>query len=440
MDDNQATTGALSSPPSARELVACWEEHVQRHALSATSVVIGRSETCDVRIPHASMSRTHARLELGERGMELEDLGSSNGCLVDGTPVKGRARLLVGSIVELGTVRLVVRLIALAPRSPMDEVRRLVAKIAPSSASLILLGETGVGKEVLTEEIHARSGRSGPLVRLNCAGLTASLLESELFGYERGAFTGAVQAKPGLIESAHGGTLFLDELGEMPEATQPKLLRVLESREVRRIGSVRTKSVDVRFVSATHRDPRTLAVMGKFRDDLLFRLNGLTISIPPLRERRQEILELAEAFLRSACERAGRAVPTLSEGARVLLESYRWPGNVRELRNVIERVALLAEGHAVLGQQLIFDPAHIEPLSGAELAARAAAVSERNVLTHAEPSGGDARETSTERQRIVDELAAAGGNQAVAAKALGITPRVLGYRMDKLGLPRPRRR
>ena len=417
MNENQATTAALSSPPSARELVACWDQNVQSFALTKT-LMIGRGEGCDVVLADASVSRTHARLEVGEEGIEVEDLGSANGTHVDGVRVSGRARVLVGSLLLLGNVRLVVRMKAPAVASPMLELRRVVDKVAASAASLILIGETGVGKEVLAEEIHARSTRKGPLVRINCAGLTASLLESELFGYERGAFTGAVQAKPGLIESAHGGTLFLDELAEMPETTQPKLLRVLESREVRRIGSVRSKSIDVRFVSATHRDPRTLAVMGKFRDDLLFRLNGLTIVVPPLRDRRDEIFALAQRFLEVACKSAGRATPILSAGARVLVESYRWPGNVRELKNLMDRVALLSEGQVVLGSDLAFDPA---PTVSVPEDPRVAA-----------PAG--------ERERILEALAAAGGNQATAAKALGLTPRVLGYRMDKLGLPRPRRR
>jgi transcriptional regulator with PAS, ATPase and Fis domain len=302
----------------------------------------------------------------------------------------------------------------------MAEVRRLVEKLAPSPVSLILLGETGVGKEVLTEEIHRRSQRSGPLVRINCAGLAPTLLESELFGHEKGAFTGATQAKPGLIESAHGGTFLLDELGEMPESTQPKLLRVLESREVRRLGALRARPIDVRFVSATHRDLRTMAALGNFREDLLFRLNGYTLVIPPLRERRDEVSGLVSHFLEQACAGSGRLVPTLSEGARVLLESYRWPGNVRELRTVVDRIALLSDGDRVMPEHVDFDPA-----------ARPRA-----------PSRGDGLEPRdhSEKARILMELGKAGGNQAAAAKALGLTARVLGYRMDKLGLPRPRRK
>ena len=249
--------------------------------------------------------------------MTLEDLGSANGFRVDGVPVVGQATVALGAILEIGAVRLVVRVKPAGAADPMAEVQGLVGKVAESALSLILLGETGVGKAVLAEQIHAASRRSGPLVRIHCAGLAQSLLESELFGYERGAFTGATQAKAGLIESADGDA-FLDELGEMPEATQTKLLRVLESREVRRLGALRAKAVDVRFVSATHRDLRTLAALGRFREDLLFRLNGLTVRIPPLRERRGEILALAERFLRAACARAGRAVPQLSEGVQAM--------------------------------------------------------------------------------------------------------------------------
>ncbi|HEX7665621.1 MAG TPA: sigma-54-dependent Fis family transcriptional regulator, partial [Polyangiaceae bacterium] len=284
MGENDETTAALGTAAGTRELVACWDDDVRRLALGSAAVTIGRSDTCNLHIPHSSVSRTHARVVTGERGLEVEDLGSANGTFVDGQPVKGRAPLPVGSILKIGTVRAVVRMTTAATTSPMDAVKKLVDKVAPSPVSLILLGETGVGKEVLAEEIHARSGRSGPLVRINCAGLAPTLLESELFGHERGAFTGAVQAKPGLIESAHGGTFFLDEIGEMPESTQPKLLRVLESREVRRVGALRGKAIDVRFASATHRDLRTMAALGKFREDLLFRLNGYTIALPPLRE------------------------------------------------------------------------------------------------------------------------------------------------------------
>ena len=432
MDDNQATTAALGAAAESREVVACWGDRVLRSDVAKSVFVIGRGEGADVLVPHPSVSRAHARLEIAGPRVLIEDLGSANGVRVDGIPVTGRAEAALGSLIELGAVRVLVRSKATGAASPMIDVRRLVDKVAASNVSVILVGETGAGKEVLTEDIHTRSGRRGTLVRVNCAGLGATLLESELFGYERGAFTGAVQAKAGLIEAAEGGTLFLDELAEMPEATQPKLLRVIESREVRRLGALKAKPVDVRFVSATHKDPRTLAVMGRFRDDLLFRLNGLTIRVPPLRERRQEILALAEAFLEGAYRENGRVPPALSEGARVVLESYRWPGNVRELKNVIHRVALLCDDEIVGVESLQFDPpaaaAPSHHVSSAGAATAEAILGGERPATH----GG-------ERERIAQVLASVGGNQAAAAKALGITPRVLAYRMDKLGLPRPRR-
>ncbi len=423
--DEQATTAALNAPPGTVELVTCWADQARHVDLAAgQTLLIGRADSCDVPVRDAAVSRAHARLEIGSDGVVLEDLGSANGSRVNGAPVSGRVPVSLGALIEIGMARLVIRARPAGLPSPMLELSRTVDRAAQSSVSLVIAGETGVGKEVLTEEIHRRSGRSGPLVRINCAGLAATLLDSELFGHEKGAFTGAVQAKPGLIESAHGGTLFLDEVGEMPEATQQKLLRVLEAHEVRRVGGLHARPIDVRFIAATHRDLRTMAIMGQFREDLLFRINGLTLRVPALRERRDEIGALSVEFLRDACERAGRAVPVLSTGARVLLESYRWPGNIRELKNVIGRVALLCDEPVVQVSHLIFDPAFVDQ---PRPAAR-------------QPTEPQAAEPEDERQRIMGELARVGGNQVAAARALGMSARVLASRMDKLGIPRPRRK
>lgn len=443
MSDDE-TTAALSAPAGTREVVALWDDEVVRVPWPSgkPALLLGRGEAADVRLAHASVSRAHARLELGDAGLVVEDLASANGVRVDGVPLAGRAPVQVGSVVHVGGVRVIVRVARAPGPSPMEEVERLVGRFAPSAVSLVLVGETGVGKEVLAERVHAASGRQGPLVRINCAGLAPELLESELFGHERGAFTGAVQAKPGLVEAAHGGTLFLDELGEMPASTQPKLLRVLESGEVRRVGAVRARAVDVRFVSATHRDLRTLAVLGAFREDLLFRLNGFTLRLPPLRERRGEILGLAASFAAAAAARAGRPAPSFSAGAALLLESYRWPGNVRELRNVIERAALLEEHGRLDVAHLVLDPAVGAPSSAAFPPSSSRALVDAtpppSSVGFGPPSSGV--ELPGERERISRALAEAGGNLSDAAKALGLTPRVLGYRMDKLGLPRPRRR
>jgi transcriptional regulator with PAS, ATPase and Fis domain len=228
---------------------------------------------------------------------------------------------------------------------------------------VLLLGETGVGKEVLAQSIHKLSPRrDAPFLALNCAALTESLLESELFGNERGAFTGAVTARPGLFESAQGGTVFLDELGELPMVIQVKLLRVLEERRVTRVGGRSPISVDVRFIAATNKDLEASIERGTFREDLYYRLAGITLTIPPLRERASEIVPLALRFLRMTAAKMGRSEPTLSPDARVAMLRYSWPGNVRELRNVIDRALVLAAGDTIelshMPAKLLHESAH----------------------------------------------------------------------------------
>ncbi|MFT3708229.1 MAG: sigma 54-interacting transcriptional regulator [Archangium sp.] len=223
----------------------------------------------------------------------------------------------------------------------MAALYRLVDRVAPSTISVLLLGETGVGKEVLAQEIHRRSKRaSGPFLRLNCAALTESLLESELFGHEKGSFTGAIKQKEGLLESAEGGTVFLDEVGEMPPSIQAKLLRVLEERKVMRVGSTTALPIDVRFLFATNRDLEAEVARGAFRSDLYFRVNGISLVIPPLRERPTEIEPLARQFLQEAAKRETRAAPELTPDALATLAAWPWPGNIRELKNVIDRAIL----------------------------------------------------------------------------------------------------
>ena len=222
-------------------------------------------------------------------------------------------------------------------------VFRLVERIADTALSVVFLGETGVGKEVCAERLHRLSPRANaPFVRLNCAALSETLLDSELFGHERGAFTGASADKVGLLESASGGTVFLDEIGDMPLATQVKLLRVLESKEVVRVGSVRPRRIDVRVVSATHRDLPELITEGRFREDLYYRLNGISVIVPPLRERVADISPLARHFA-ARFARKGTKPLELAEDAVAALEAQTWPGNVRELRNVVERAVALCD-------------------------------------------------------------------------------------------------
>ena len=387
------------------------------------SLVIGRDAGAAISVAHPSVSREHAVLRR-DGAVTLEDLGSKNATRV-GARVLARGErvpLPVGVIAQVGAVSMVVQgpEISLAPppaRLDPDERDHtlllhgfladsapLVDRLAASSLSVLLLGETGVGKDALAEHMHARSPRRHrPLLRLHCAALSESLLESELFGHEKGAFTGATRRRVGLLEGANGGTVFLDEVGELPGSVQVKLLRVLEDRRVTRVGGAEAVSVDVRFIAATHRDLEGELGAGTFREDLFFRLSGATLHLPPLRERTSEILPLAAAFLSRASggarSRAGVAAPRLL--------AHRWPGNIRELRNVMERAAALTDGPEVHATDLHFDAAE---------------------------QGADG-----EAARIRAALRACSGNQTRAAALLGVSRRTLIHRLDALGFPRPRK-
>ena len=326
----------------------------------------------------------------------------------------------------------------------MHNLERLVERIAVGTISVLLLGETGVGKELVAEMVHERSPRAGkPFVRLNCAALAETLVASELFGHERGAFTGAHQSKAGLLESADGGTVFLDEVGDLPIALQPKLLRVLEDRQVMRVGSIKARSIDVRFVAATNRNLELEAARGRFRSDLLFRLNGFSVVMPPLRERAGEVEGLAAHFVAHAAREAGRrAPPALAPEVLSSLQRYAWPGNVRELRNVMERAVLLCAGPVITLEHLPLDklqgrvaaatPAHATAAPRTREPARSTRDSYADVLR--------AELQDRERQQVLEALARCGGNQTHAAKLLGISRGTLLARMDAFGLERPRKR
>jgi two-component system response regulator AtoC len=341
---------------------------------------------------------------------------------------------------------------------PMQLAQRLLALIATNDISVLLLGETGVGKTIAAKELHARSGRArGPFLRINCAALPESLLEAELFGYERGAFTGATQSKAGLFETAEKGTVLLDEIGEMPLLTQAKLLTVLETREVTRLGSLKARPIDVRFVAATNRDLLARAQEGLFRADLYYRLNGISVVIPPLRERQSEIESLAKRFLHDACARSLRPQVELSSEALGILLRYPFPGNLRELRNTMDRAAVLSEGGPVYPEHLLFEPARalvvntpsnaFSPISLGTLEPPPPAPSAP--VAAPAPSAPPAREATTglrgqvdafERDRIVAALAQCNGNQTRAAEVLGISRRTLVMRIEQYRLPRPRKR
>ena len=308
---------------------------------------------------------------------------------------------------------------AVVAESPaMRDALELVARVAEHRTTVLITGESGTGKEVIAQAIHRASPRAAaPFVAINCAAIPESLLESELFGHVRGAFTGALADKAGLFEQAGGGTLLLDEIGELPLPLQSKLLRVLQEGELRRVGDQRTRRVDVRLLAATARDLEGEAAAGRFREDLYYRLNVVTIHLPPLAERRADIQPLARHFAARLAGRLGRAV-VLSDDTLAWLETQRWPGNVRELEHAIERAAVLSDREVLEPADFRKDPlpAHRSGPQGA--------------------GSGTLREAveTAERQAIVAALQAAGGNRRAAAKLLGVSLRTLFYKIDRYHL------
>jgi two-component system, NtrC family, response regulator AtoC len=309
----------------------------------------------------------------------------------------------------------------------MKALEQDVRRVAPASVNVLILGETGAGKDVVAAMLHELSTRANkPFLGFNCASVPESLLESELFGYERGAFTGAAAAKAGLLESADGGTVFLDEVGDLPLPLQAKLLRVIESREVTRIGSLKPRIVDVRFVAATNHDLAKRVSAGSFRQDFFYRLNSVTLRVPPLRERPTEIEPLARLFLENARTRFEIPDIRFSSAALSALSSHAWPGNVRELKSAVERAALLAKAR-------IIEPSDL----GLTTPISAAAVSLGRGPNITELEGLSSDENA-ERERIVRALEQCGGNQSRAAKQLGMSRRTLVRKIAQLQLPRPR--
>jgi len=308
-------------------------------------------------------------------------------------------------------------------------VLKQATQVGATDTTVMLLGESGTGKEVVARFIHRASARSGgPFVALNCAALPEPLLESELFGFERGAFTGAMQAKPGQIEQAAGGVLFLDEVAEMSPSAQAKFLRVLQEREFQRLGGTRTLKADVRVLAATNRDLRTAMGRGTFREDLYYRLQVFEIRLPPLRERPDDILPLSEVFLKDIARSHGRPPAGISNEAKEGLLAYHWPGNVRELRNTLERAAILCEGGLITGEHLMFST-----LSTSENPAIAPIVTAPALPdTGPEPVTTDLR--SAEKVAIQRALEQARYNKSVAARALGLSRKQLYVRLKQHGL------
>jgi two-component system nitrogen regulation response regulator NtrX len=355
--------------------------------------------------------------------------------------------LAVSSALELRQTRRVARALRaelgfsgrmVGKSAQMTAVRQMIARVAPTDARVLISGESGTGKELVASAIHdASPRREKPFVRVNCAAIPRDLVESEMFGHERGAFTGATQTRIGRFELAHHGTLFLDEVGDLGPDAQAKLLRAIEAKEIQRVGGNKIIRTDVRILSATNHDLLRAVRAGTFREDLFFRLNVIPLPIPPLRDRADDILELVEHFSEQFLQRSGQAKPRWRNDALMLLRDYPWPGNVRELANIIERLAILHPGAEMTGQQvedvLIVERDDVdEAWEAGPAAARGAG--QRGLSSGDEPESLADRLDTFERSVIARALAEAGGNVADAARRLQTDRPNLYRRMKRLGI------
>jgi two-component system, NtrC family, response regulator AtoC len=469
-----------------------------------TVVSVGRDGDNMIRIDDSSVSRHHLELHATDDAAFVVDLDSSNGTLImrggtggdeelgPGTahrlPPHQPVPLRVGQSVRVGPALLVLQVKTRTSQSQlavgragappvlvdpeMKRVYELLTRAAQSEVSVLIFGETGVGKEMMAETVHRRSRRADrPYLQLNCAALPETLLESELFGHEKGAFTGAHTMKVGLLESTDGGTVFLDEIGELGLGMQAKLLRVLEERTLLRVGGTKPHHISVRFVTATNRDLVREARDGRFRSDLYYRISGLVVRIPPLRQRRCEIEPLARHFLSLFCQTLEQPEPVLGDATLELLTSYDWPGNVRELRNVVERAALIAGRDPIRPEHVLLDPppsagrrsappdaqtqvisrpalsagsrpwpprASAAPTSGRPSRSAGRSSAPASARPSATPPEGAVSEE--ERTKLIAALDACAGNQTRAAQMLGISRRQLISRIEFWQLPRPKKR
>ena len=402
-------------------------------------MAVGRSEG-GVVIEHPHVSRHHCSLLMVGPVIVVEDCGSANGTWVREQRLAPgeRARIEPGDLVRLGKsvcfwleatgadepVRQPPAMVGDEPLVVACEAMRTlfatVDRIAQGELNVLIVGETGAGKAVVARAIHERSPRAnGPFYSLDCAGLSEAALERELLGDER----------PGLLERARGGTILLDEVGELPPACQAKLLRPLEERQVQRLGATIATPIDVRFLAATNRDLESEVSEGRFRADLFFRLDGFTLEVPPLRERRDEVLPLARTWARFFAARMGRPAPLIGPAAEALLTGHTWPGNVRELRSAIDRAVLLCGEGPIEPAHLRLERRQIQPRLRAEPRVPDPADTSFDLERPEEPD---------EAARIKRALEECGGNQSRAAKLLGVSRKTLIRRLDRYGLPRPR--
>jgi DNA-binding NtrC family response regulator len=460
MSDPERITQILRSNPLAPRGAGLWlvvevpwqpDRWVE---LGEQPLVVGSAADCGLRLDDPHVSSRHAELARVAGGVVLRDLGSSNGTRVADMAVK-EVVLTSGVPIVMGTTRLRFEITSGSGgagdtgrlvRDPVgdDELRdvpprfggavgtgpamrrlfALLARIAPTDLTVTLIGETGTGKDVLAHAIHDVSPRrAGPFVVFDCAAVPPSLIESELFGHEKGAFTGAVAARAGVFERAHGGTLFIDEIGELPLELQPKLLRALEQRQVQRLGGASPQAVDVRIVAATNRDLAARVEAGAFRQDLFFRLSTAVLHVPPLRERLEDLPELIAHFL----AQTGRTL-AVTPAALAQLRAHAWPGNVRELKNAIASGAALATGGALDVKDLVFlrPGGTVTPRLPTERAGSG------KIPAPPGPPGGSLQ--AQERLAIQRALKDHGGNRTHAARALGIAVSTLYTKLKKYGI------
>jgi len=350
--------------------------------IASDVIRVGKATENDLVIADETVSRVHFEIVRDGKGYLVRDLNSTNGTFLDGAEIK-EAYIRAGSVVGAGAIELKFtpfeERIEILPSekevlgemvgrsTAMREIFGLIERIAPTDATVLIEGETGTGKDMVARTLHLLSKRAAaPFIVVDCGAVAGTLIESELFGHEKGSFTGAVAARQGAFELASGGTVFLDELGELSLDLQPKLLRVLEQRELRRVGGSKTLKVDLRVIAATRKDLRSEVEKGKFREDLYFRLNVVPITAPSLRDRREDIPLLLDHFL-TKMSPSGAPPPDLSEGTRAALYAHDWPGNVRELRNVIERALALGTDPSAMVAPLGAEPfarAHHGPAAG----------------------------------------------------------------------------
>ncbi|MES1204951.1 MAG: sigma 54-interacting transcriptional regulator [Pseudomonadota bacterium] len=453
------------------QLLVWLDEAVQPWPLPEQGdVVVGRATESDIQIDSAAVSRRHARLTVRSDSVRVADLGSRNGTRVNGERLVAERTLSYGDIVTFGDVTSVLgedrrqgttpahgsplleaqapppQVLILGDRTAlvadpaMAHVYTQLARLAPTDLSVLIMGETGAGKELAARALRLWSKRSNrPLVSINCAALPPELAESELFGYERGAFSGAVGAKQGLLEAADGGTVLLDEIGDLPPAVQAKLLRVIETRCLTRLGSVHEHAIDVRVIAATHRDLEEGVRKGWFRADLYYRLGVAIVRIPPLRLRRRELPLLARTFVDDACRMLGRGPLGLAEDALACLLAHDWPGNVRELKNLIDCLVVEATGSTITAASIGARFQHGN--RSAETPAPA--------FRHDEGGGGVrsgfSDETAPfrplaqanrdfERRTIEAALVETNGNKTHAAKRLGVPLRTFMDKVKRYGL------